>query len=159
MKSERMKVVGGRQKKSRTTSTKKPKEAHLLPAGYLDSDEAKAKFDSLKIHLESAAITYTVDSELLNVAVVWLMIFDFYAKQMIEYVQHGGENPMMVTHQTGSQQVSAGYSIMNKATDQIQTCFKLLGIGPYSRSKIKEFLDQSQDKQDENDPFAKVANG
>ena len=154
-----MKVVGGRQKKGRTVKPKEPKEANLLPAGYLDSDEAKSKFDSLKKHLESAAITYTVDSELLNVAVVWLLIFDFYAKQMIDYVQNGGENPLIVTHQTGSQQVSAGYSIMNKATDQIQSCFKLLGIGPYSRSKIKEFLDQSQDKQDENDPFTKVANG
>ena len=154
-----MKVVGGRQKKSRTTTTKKPKEANLLPAGYLDSKIAKAKFDSLKTHLESAAITYTVDSELLNVAVVWLMIFDFHAEQMMDYVQNGGRNPFMITHKSGAEQVSVGYSLMSKATDQIQTCFKLLGIGPYSRSKIKEFLDQAQDKQDENDPFVKAANG
>ncbi len=167
MKSERMKIVGGRQKKTRKAPARKkrvagsPKEARLLPAGYLNSKAAKLKFDSLKKHLESAAITYTVDSELLNITVVWLMIFDFYAREMIDYIHNPGlvSNPMLVVHDTGAEQVSAGYSIMNKATDQIQNCFKLLGVGPYSRSKIKEFLDQTQDKQDEGDPFAIASHG
>jgi len=162
MKSEKMKIVGGRQKQSRSgKSIRKPQNpAELLPAGYLKGKEADAKFAALKKHLQDAAIVYTVDSELLNVAVVWLLIFDYYAEAITSYVQNGeGENPLVVTHKTGAQQVSVGYSIMNTATKQVQDCFKLLGIGPYSRSKIKEFLDQTKNKEDENDPFVRAAQG
>ena len=161
MKSERMKIVGGRQKRSRSQKTiKKPDNpASLLPADYLESDTARAKFDSLKGHLESAALIYKVDAELLNVSVVWLLIFDYYASQMVEFMADGGSNPFEVVYKTGAKGVSVGYSVMNTATNQVQACFKLLGIGPYSRSKIKEFLDQAQDKQDEDDPFIKAANG
>lgn len=154
MKSNESKKKSGSYRSDREKRVRAAEQAQMLiPNDYLN-DQAKKRFEFLKAYIRESQVThYTVDSSLLNMTAFWWAVYDWAAQEAFHEIATMGPEALRVTHSTGAIQVNTTWTIVKSATDYLMKCFKLMGIGPYNRSKIQEFLDKIESSAEPEDEF------
>lgn len=154
--SKAKKDLAGTTENSRVTTVKPPTNLYLSganlpdtfnqPPEYLDHlPEARQIFYALAHHCHAASPLYPIDSFVVGQAAYWLALF--------AQTVHEGRNSLIQTFDSGAQQISPQFQIIDKCDQKIQKYFDLLGVGMKSREAISVFLN-SQGKESGGDAFS-----
>lgn len=145
-KSKAKKDLAGTTENSRVTTIKPPTTLFLggnnLPDTFGEPPEyllglsgAKDIFYALAHHCHAVSPLYPVDSYLVGQAAYWLALFAQSVRD--------GSGIMIQTFDSGAQQISPQFQIIEKCDQKVQKYFDLLGVGIKSREAIDAFLNTS----------------
>lgn len=142
-KSDARKDLAGTTENSRLTKPKPPTNLVLgggslpdtfkqLPDYLKDIEGADKIFYALAHHCNSATPLYQVDVHVIAQAAYWLGMF--------AQASQDANGRMIQTFDSGAQQISPQFQILEKCDQKVQKYFSLLGVGMKSREAISAFL-------------------
>ena len=142
-KSKAKKDLAGTTENSRVTTVKPPTTLFLsgtnLPDSFSEPPDylselpgANTIFYGLAHHCHGVSPLYPVDVHIIGQAAYWLALF---AKTVLET-----RGNLIQTFESGAQQISPQFQIVEKCDQKVQKYFVLLGVGMKSREAIDAFL-------------------